>query len=190
MSLKITLIRLYPHLTEDNIRTCNLVNYTVEVHNKTTHFFSLSVCVSHSHKSTRAHTRLHSPSSLSLPPNGLKSSSDWVALRIRGQGRCLTPYQTCQNLSCLSQRRNFWIALDEVHLEMTKQGAKNDNFTSLISLLRRWYLDGMGTKMKLFSYNNKANLRDSLTVTSPVIFKSSIFQPVWPWNLMDDLEKQ
>ena len=21
-------------------------------------------------------------------------------------------------------------------------------------------------------------------------FKSSIFQPVWPWNLMDDLEKQ
>ena len=42
-----------------------------------------------------------------------------------------------------------------------KQGAKNDNYTSLISLVRRWYLDGMGTKIKLFLYNNKANLRDS-----------------------------
>ena len=140
------------------MRPCNLVNYTVEVHNKTIHFF-LSVCLSHSHKSL----------SLPLPPHGLKSSSDWVALRIRGQGHCLTPCQTRQSLSCLGQRRNFWIALDEVHLEMTRQGAKNDNYTSLVSLVRRWYLDGVDTKIKLFSYNNKANLRDLLTVTGLVI---------------------
>ena len=51
---------------------------------------------------------------------------------------------------------------------MTKQGAENDNYTSLISLVRRWYLDGMDTKIKLFSYNNKANLMDLLTVTGLV----------------------
>ena len=43
------------------------------------------------------------------------------------------------------------------------------NYTSLISLVRRWYLDGMDTKIKLFSYNNMANLRDLLTVTGLVI---------------------
>ena len=52
---------------------------------------------------------------------------------------------------------------------MTKQGANNDNYTSLISLVRRWYLDGMDTKIKLFSNNNKANLKDLLTVTGLVI---------------------
>ena len=108
--------------------------------------------------------------SLPLPPNGLKSSSDsWVALRIRGQGRCLTPCQTRQNLSCQRQRRNFWIALYQFHLEMIKQGVKNDNYTSLISLQRHWYLDGMGIKIKLFSYNNKANLKDLLAATGLVI---------------------
>ena len=43
---------------------------------------------------------------------------------------------------------------------------------------------------------NKANLRDLIAATGLVILlkldsdKSSIFQLVWPWNLMDDLEKQ
>ena len=42
---------------------------------------------------------------------------------------------------------------------------------------------------------NKANLRDLIAATSPVIlfkigFKSSIFWSMWPSNLMDDLEKQ
>ena len=41
---------------------------------------------------------------------------------------------------------------------------------------------------------NKENLRDLIAATGLVIllkdgFKSSIFQPVWPWNLMDDLKK-
>ena len=122
---------------------------------------------------TRTHACLHSPSSLSLPlpPNGLKSPSDWVALRISEVkvARCVTPRQTHKNLSCQSPRRNFWITLDQVRLEMTKQGVKNDTYTSLISLVRYWYLDGMGIKIKLFSYNNKANLRDLLAATALVI---------------------
>ena len=42
-------------------------------------------------------------------------------------------------------------------------------YTALISLVRHWYLDGMGIKIKLFSYNNKANVRDLLAATSLVI---------------------
>ena len=43
--------------------------------------------------------------------------------------------------------------------------------------------------------SNKAILRDLIAATGLVIllkngFKSSIWQPVWPWNLMNDLEKQ
>ena len=73
------------HRGQYKIRPCNLVNYTVEVHNKPIHFFlSLSVCLSHTHTEARActHASLHSPSSLSLPlpPNGLKSSSDSESL--------------------------------------------------------------------------------------------------------------
>ena len=42
---------------------------------------------------------------------------------------------------------------------------------------------------------NKANLRNLIAATGlemllKIGFKSSIFQPVCPWNLMDDLEKQ
>ena len=41
----------------------------------------------------------------------------------------------------------------------------------------------------------QGNLRDLIAVTSLAIllkigFKSSIFRSMWPWNLMDDLEKQ
>ena len=39
---------------------------------------------------------------------------------------------------------------------------------------------------------NKANLRDLIAATGLVILlklDSKIFQPVWPWNLMDDPEK-
>ena len=40
---------------------------------------------------------------------------------------------------------------------------------------------------------NKANLRDLIAATGLLILaqiwsRSSIFQPVWPWNLMDDLK--
>ena len=40
---------------------------------------------------------------------------------------------------------------------------------------------------------NKANLRDLMDATRLEIlfkigFKSSIFRPLWPWNLMDDLK--
>ena len=35
--------------------------------------------------------------------------------------------------------------------------------------IRHWYLDGMGIKIQLFSYNNKANLRDLSAATSLVI---------------------
>ena len=42
---------------------------------------------------------------------------------------------------------------------------------------------------------NKENLRDLIAATGLMIltqigFKSYIFQTLWPWNLMDDLEKQ
>ena len=51
------------------------------------------------------------------------------------------------------------------------------------------------TKPLSHRYDNKANLRDLIAATGLVFllkiaFKSSIFQPVWPENLMDDLEKQ
>ena len=44
-------------------------------------------------------------------------------------------------------------------------------------------------------HNNNANLRDLIATTGLVIllklgFKSSIFRPVLPWNLMNDLKKQ
>ena len=44
-------------------------------------------------------------------------------------------------------------------------------------------------------WKKKANLRDLIAATGQVIllkigFKSSIFRPMWPWNLMDDPEKQ
>ena len=117
----------------------------------------------HTHASTRAHTCMRALTIITVTAATAKWIEVifwlWVALRIRGQGHCLTP---CQNLSCQSQRRNFWLALYQVHLEMIKQGAKNDNYTSLISLVRHWYLDGMGIKIELFSYNKKANLRDLL----------------------------
>ena len=53
----------------------------------------------------------------------------------------------------------------------------------------------LGNKLKWNSNKNKANLRDLITATGLVIFtqigfKSSIFQPVWPWNLVDDSKKQ
>ena len=46
----------------------------------------------------------------------------------------------------------------------------------------------------LWLYWNKANLRDLIAATSREIlkqigFKSSIFQPMWPSHLMDDLKK-
>ena len=39
---------------------------------------------------------------------------------------------------------------------------------------------------------NKANLIavTSLAILLKIGFKSSIFRPVWPWNLMDDLKKK
>ena len=181
MSLKIVLLRLYPHLTEDNIRPCNLVNYTVEVHNKTILFF-LSVCLSLIHTHTHACTHHHHC-------HCRYRQMDWSHILTPSRSPC----QTCQNFSCQSQRRNFWITLDQVRLEMTKQGVKSYHYIALISLVRHWYLDGMGIKIKLFSYNKAANLRDLLAATSDhtqIGFKSSIFQPVWPWNLMGDLEKQ
>ena len=42
----------------------------------------------------------------------------------------------------------------------------------------------------LHGENNKANLRDLIVVTGLVILlKSDPNQPLWPWNLTDDLEK-
>ena len=43
-------------------------------------------------------------------------------------------------------------------------------------------------------FKTKANLRDLIAATGLVILlkfdpKSSIFQPAWPWNLMDDLKQ-
>ena len=86
MSLKIALLRLYPHLTEDNIRPCNLVNYTVEVHNKTIHFF-LSVSHSYIHTHMPALHHCHCR----------YRQMDWSHLLTpsrsqnqRGQGRCMS----------------------------------------------------------------------------------------------------
>ena len=131
------------HRGQYKIRPCNLVNYTVEVHNKTIHF-SLSLCLSlsYTHGSTCVHTRKPALTIITVTA----ATAKWievifwlgVALRIRGQGRCLTPCQTRQNLSCQSQRRNFWITLDQVRLEMTKQGAKNDNYKLGKALVSRW----------------------------------------------------
>ena len=48
------------HRGQYKIRPCNLVNYMVEVHNKTIHFFlslSLSVSLIHTPKHVRAHTQ-------------------------------------------------------------------------------------------------------------------------------------
>ena len=45
-------------------------------------------------------------------------------------------------------------------------------------------------------YHHKANLRDLIAAIGLVILlkldsiESSINQPVWPWNVMNDLEKQ
>ena len=136
------------HRGQYKIRPCNLVNYAVEVHNKTIHFFlSLSLSVSLIH--TRKHVRAHTQACTHHHHCHCHCRLEWievifwrgVALRIRGQGRCLTPCQTQQNLSCQSQRRNFWITLDQVRLEMTKQGATNDNyiFDKLAkALVSRW----------------------------------------------------
>ena len=59
-------------------------------------------------------------------------------------------------------------------------------------MVRHWYLDGMGIKIKLFSYNNKANMRDLLAATSLVILLKldSNHRSSWPWNLMDEFKKQ
>ena len=51
------------------------------------------------------------------------------------------------------------------------------------------------TKVENYLPYNKANLRDLIAATNLVIytqigFKSSIFRPLGPLNLMDDLEKQ
>ena len=52
----------------------------------------------------------------------------------------------------------------------------------IISILSLW-----------LKYKNKANLRDLIAATGLVIsnwIQIVDFQPVWLWNLMDDLEKQ
>ena len=55
---------------------------------------------------------------------------------------------------------------------------------------------GSTLQWQITSYprRSKANLRDLIAATclinlTQIGLKSSIFQPVWPWNLMDDLEK-
>ena len=45
-----------------------------------------------------------------------------------------------------------------------------------------------------WNHRNNANLRDLIAATGPsnltqIGFKSSIFSAMWPWNLIDDLEK-
>ena len=85
MSLKIALLRLYPHLTEDNIRPCNLVNYTVEVHKKTIHFF-LSVSHSYIHTRTPALTII---TVTAATAKWLKSSSDSESLSESERSRSL-----------------------------------------------------------------------------------------------------
>ena len=52
----------------------------------------------------------------------------------------------------------------------------------IISILSLW-----------LKYKNKVNLRDLIAATGLVIsnwIQIVDFQPVWSWNLMDDLEKQ
>ena len=65
-------------------------------------------------------------------------------------------------------------------------------WTSLVSLLiipvnlmmiQWWEHSEQGKSEGFDSCNGLTNL-------TPIGFKSSIFQPMWPWNLMDDLEKQ
>ena len=55
--------------------------------------------------------------------------------------------------------------------------------------------NGCETRSNNLIHSNKANLRDLIAATSLVILlkiglKSSIFQSMWPSNLMDDLKKQ
>ena len=78
------------------------------------------------------------------------------------------------------QQATYWAYVDpEFYCHVASLGP-----TELISLGYPYnVIDEQDKSEGFYSCNRPSNL-------TQIWFKSSIFQPVWPWNLMDDPKKQ